>query len=133
MHSVMHMCRSLHTHNHTDVKASVVCRLAVSLYCNYKLSPVQLVQKSILFLSLLSWLNCLIDLIIDIVSAYCVAGLGELVKWPSAMTSATCCKIVPCGRTKLRNKNYNATLNPRNEICTLLAVVFSYTALLSWY
>jgi len=24
------------------------------------------------------------------VSAYCVAGLGALVKWPSAMTSATC-------------------------------------------
>jgi len=54
------------------------------------------------------------------VSAYCVAGLGALVKWPSAMTSATCCKIVPRDRTKLRNKNYNATLNPRNEICTVL-------------
>jgi len=27
------------------------------------------------------------------VSAYCVAGLGALVKWPSAMTSATCCAL----------------------------------------
>jgi len=26
----------------------------------------------------------------------------------------------PRYRTKLRNKNYNSTLNPRNEICTLL-------------
>jgi hypothetical protein len=33
--------------------------------------------------------------IVHNVSAYCVAGLGALVKWPSAMTSATCCKIVP--------------------------------------
>ena len=54
------------------------------------------------------------------VGAYCVAGLGALVKWPSGMTSATCCKIVHRDKTKLRNKNYNATLNPRNEICTLL-------------
>lgn len=60
------------------------------------------------------------------VSAYCVAGLGALVKWPSAMTSATCCATVPRGKTKLRNKNYNKTPNPRNEICTLLAAaIFS--------
>ena len=31
-------------------------------------------------------------------------------------------QIVPRDRTKLRNKNYNATLNPRNEICTVLGV-----------
>ena len=30
---------------------------------------------------------------------------------------------VPRDRTKSRNKNYNATPNPRNEICTVLCVV----------
>lgn len=29
-------------------------------------------------------------------------------------------RSVPRDKTKLRNKNYNATQNPRNEICTVL-------------
>ena len=32
-------------------------------------------------------------------------------------------RFVPRDRTKLRNKNYNTTLNTRNEICTLLPAV----------
>ena len=35
--------------------------------------------------------------------AYCVAGLGAKVKWPSAMTFATCREAMPLGRYKFNN------------------------------
>ena len=38
------------------------------------------------------------------------------------MKSANCCNIIPRDKTKLRNKNYNAILNPGNEIFTVEAV-----------
>lgn len=36
-------------------------------------------------------------------------------------------QIFPRDRTKFKKQNYNATLNPRNEICTLLPAGLSST------